>query len=235
MERAFQATETLALEFDLEDAMDLGSQLAIFQKAFMRNDTTLSDLLSDEDYQIVKNYFSELGIPLFLLERIKPLFLTVFSSSDLFGSNINMDNVKSYELELMEKAKMSGKEIVGLESMEYQMSIFDSIPYTYQADMLVSSIRESEGDNNTLDTLVHYYLLQNLPMLDILINQDSSINTYRDILIDNRNKNWIPVMEDLMKEEPVFFAIGAGHLGGDFGIIPLLRKSGYELKAIYSE
>jgi len=42
-------------------------------------------------------------------------------------------------------------------------------------------------------------------------------------------------MEDLMKEEPVFFAIGAGHLGGDFGIIPLLRKSGYELKAIYSE
>jgi len=201
----------------------------------MKNDTTLSDLLTDEDYRLVSDFFDQIGIPLFFLERIKPMFLTVFSSTDLFGGNFNMESLKSYEIELMEKAKTRGKDITGLESMDYQLSIFDSIPYGYQADMLVASIHESQSENSMLDTLIHYYLLQDLPMLDKLINEDGSVDKYKDLLIDNRNKSWIPVMEAMMKKGPVFFAVGAGHLGGDVGIIRLLKDKGYNLEPILSE
>jgi uncharacterized protein YbaP (TraB family) len=35
---------------------------------------------------------------------------------------------------------------------------------------------------------------------------------YEDILLVNRNRNWIPVMESAMKTGSSLFAVGAGHL-----------------------
>ena len=39
-------------------------------------------------------------------------------------------------------------------------------------------------------------------------------------------------MIDMMGEESVFFAVGAGHLCGEYGLIALLKKEGFDLKAI---
>jgi uncharacterized protein YbaP (TraB family) len=39
-------------------------------------------------------------------------------------------------------------------------------------------------------------------------------------------------MKNLMVEKPVFFAVGAGHLAGENGVIKLLRKEGYKLTPI---
>jgi uncharacterized protein YbaP (TraB family) len=33
-------------------------------------------------------------------------------------------------------------------------------------------------------------------------------------------------------KEPTFFAVGAGHLGGNTGVIALLRKQGYTVKPV---
>lgn len=35
-----------------------------------------------------------------------------------------------------------------------------------------------------------------------------------------------------MQKESTFFAVGAAHLGGEIGIIHLLRKAGYTVKPI---
>jgi hypothetical protein len=54
----------------------------------------------------------------------------------------------------------------------------------------------------------------------------------KKIMLDNRNMNWIPKMSAIMKKEAVFFAVGAGHLSGDYGVINLLRNAGYTVKPI---
>ena len=48
-------------------------------------------------------------------------------------------------------------------------------------------------------------------------------------LLINRNRNWVPIIENAIQQQPVFFAVGAGHFGGKDGIIELLRKRGYTL------
>jgi uncharacterized protein YbaP (TraB family) len=48
-----------------------------------------------------------------------------------------------------------------------------------------------------------------------------------DAFLDERNKKWIERMEERMEQKPVFFAVGAGHLLGENGLIQLLRNSGY--------
>ncbi|NND34994.1 MAG: TraB/GumN family protein [Saprospiraceae bacterium] len=233
MESALLETEGLALEIDLENAMDLGSQMGLLQKAFMRNDTTLQDLLTQEEYTLVKAHFEDMGIPFFLFERVKPMFLTIFASEDMFsGGGLNMDDVKSYELELIEKAKAQDKAVTGLETVDYQMSIFDSIPYGAQADMLVTSIASEAEEEGVMDTLIYYYKKQDLIKLDQLLNSDPTTRQYRSVLLDNRNRNWIPIMQRQMAEKRMFFAVGAGHLSGEFGVIKLLQDQGYKLSPI---
>ncbi len=233
MAKAFSATDLLALEFDLDDAMDMGNLMGIMEKAFMRNDTTLQDLMSEKDFAIIESHFKEMGLPIFMLQRIKPMFLTIFGSGDLFsGDGFSMDNMKSYELELSEMAKNQSKEMAGLETMDYQLGIFDRIPYGDQADMLLESIKSGEAQTAEMDSMVHYYKLQDLNKLDEMINASGPTVEYKDVLLDQRNANWIPVIEDLMKKQPTFFAVGAGHLPGQKGVIELLRARGYTLKPI---
>ncbi len=56
--------------------------------------------------------------------------------------------------------------------------------------------------------------------------------TIKVFLLNNRNKNWIPIIIKTAKEMPTFFGVGAAHLAGDEGVIKLLRKAGYKVVAV---
>ena len=54
-----------------------------------------------------------------------------------------------------------------------------------------------------------------------------------ELLLDERNKKWIPKIETMAKDQSVFFGVGAGHLGGEDGVLNLLKQAGYRLTPIY--
>jgi uncharacterized protein YbaP (TraB family) len=164
-----------------------------------------------------------------MLERMKPMFLSIFAETG--NDKLSNGDMKSYEMELFEMAKKQKKKIGGLETAEYQLSMFDSIPYREQADMLVKGIRSKSDGKDQLQQMVNLYKQQNISALyDMIIKDTSGIANHGNLLLDNRNKNWLPIMEKMMTENPTFFAVGAGHLGGEKGVITLLRKRGYTVK-----
>ncbi len=55
---------------------------------------------------------------------------------------------------------------------------------------------------------------------------------YEDLLLNNRNKNWVKQLKEIMKKQSVFVAVGAGHLVGDFGLINLLKRAGYKVEPL---
>ena len=67
--------------------------------------------------------------------------------------------------------------------------------------------------------------------LDALINGDlDQFPEARKILLDDRNKRWVPKIEAMLKEKHVFFiCVGAGHLTGAGGVPALLRADGYKV------
>lgn len=230
----FDKCNAVAFEIKLDDVMNLSTQFSLMTKVFMSEGKTLRNLLEEEDYTVVKDYFKDMGLPLTFLERMKPMFLSALVSGDLSGDS--EEKMVSYEFELMDRAQMLNKEIAGLETLEFQMSIFDKIPYDVQAQMLVESIKVSDAGNDQFKEMVELYKAQNLNGLQRLINSDTEgIADYEDILLNERNKNWISKMENMMEEKRVFFAVGAGHLAGEEGVIKLLRKQGYTVTAIKPE
>lgn len=236
MKKAFAASEEVVFELDMNEMSDMSKMMGMMQHLFMQNDTTLADLLTKNEYDQVAEHFQTMGLPIMLFERMKPFFLTVFLSEDFAKGSIQDGTLKSYEFELNEMAINQNKTTSGLETIEFQASMFDKIPYKTQAKMLMETLnsdQESEGDTQ-LDQMVRLYTQQDVEGLNTLIHQSESEGSgdWEEDLLYTRNSSWIGLMGPLMKEKPTFFAVGAGHLPGDKGVIHLLRKQGYKVKPI---
>ena len=55
--------------------------------------------------------------------------------------------MKSFEMEIYDLAKSTDKHVSGLETMEFQLQLFDEIPYDVQkARMLVDGIKNKSNE-----------------------------------------------------------------------------------------
>lgn len=230
---AIGKSRKMYFEIDMAEMSDISKQMGLLSQAFMKDNLTLKDLYTEEEYDKVKAHFDKMGIPLFFMERMKPMLLTVFAGGDIDPGDLQSGKAKSYEMEFYEMAKDSKKETGGLETIEYQMSVFDSIPYQEQADMLLQTIEMGDASSGSMKKMVEIYKQQDVEgMQEMFKEEDAGVSGHEDVLLINRNKNWIPVIAEAMTSGPTFFAVGAGHLGGSQGVIKLLRKEGYTVEPI---
>ena len=233
---AIDDSEKMVFEINMEEMSDMSAAMGLMQKAFMDDNLTLKDLLTTEEYKMVDDHFKKVGIPLMFFERIKPMFLTVFASGDMDPTGIQTGKIKSYEMEFMEMAKDSKMPMGGLETIDFQMSVFDSIPYEAQAKMLIESIETGDTGTDQFKEMVDVYKRQDLnAMQEMFAQEEGGLEGYDDILIVGRNKNWIPQMKEMMAAQPTFFAVGAGHLGGKYGVIRLLEEEGYKMTPVLTK
>ena len=233
-DEAFDACDKVVFEIDLDDMSDMGALMGLMSSLMMTDGTTIRDLLSPEEYREVADYFEDMGLPMVLLGTIKPMFLSMLAEINMNPDELQSDDIVSYEMDLYDRANEVGMDVGGLETMEYQLSLFDSIPYEDQAMMLLDAVRSTDLESDMFEETVALYKQQKIEAMVAMVGDEeaSELGGFEDILLNNRNRNWIPVMVDKMAKRPVFFAVGAGHLAGDNGVIKLLRKEGYTLTPV---
>ena len=230
LKKAMKTSDKIYMEMDMDDPSTmLGGMLYMN----MKNDTTLESLYTPEEYQRLKNYFSDtLKMPVMLLQRAKPYFLVAL----LYPRMMNCASPVGVEEELMKIAKEDKKEIKGLETIQFQASVFDSIPYEWQAKELLKNIDSFSVYKNEFETMLDFYKKQQLDSIKSLMGKsESGEEKYDDLLLNNRNKNWVKQLKEIMKNESVFVAVGAGHLVGEMGLIKLLKKEGYKVEPLQNK
>lgn len=237
LQAALNSSKRVAFEIDMRVMTNFRTQMSLMTKAFMAGGTTLKDLLPPEDYALVKEKMAEKGLPASMFERMKPMFLSTLVAGEEDGGATVSGQMTSVEMELFKLSRKQHMESAGLETADYQMSVFDSIPYEAQAKMLVQGIRSVESDTtageNELDKMIRIYLEQDISAMQTMISApESGMGGYEDLLLNRRNRNWIPVMGKYMRDKPTLFAVGAGHLGGPSGVVTLLRKEGYRVEPV---
>jgi uncharacterized protein YbaP (TraB family) len=240
--RAINDSEEVLFEIDPRDMQDPTAMMGLMGKINMRGDTTLSDLLPAERYDTVAAYFEQSGMPMFFLQRMKPLFLSSMVGMDMTGGNPlagGDSKMQSYEFELSEIAEAAGKEIGGLETMEFQLGLFDSIPYTVQAEMLYESVigemdKDMPGSGGQFAEMVDLYRRKAVADMSQMITDESAgKGNFEELLVIRRNENWVPIIADRLASTPTVYAVGAGHLGGERGVIALLRAAGFSVEPVY--
>ena len=227
LKKAMKSSDEIYMELDMDDPSTvLGGMLYMN----MKNDTTLENLYTPEEYTRLKNYFSDtLKMPVMLLQKAKPYFLVAL----LYPRMMDCASPAGVEEELMKIAKEDKKEIKGLETIQFQASVFDSIPYEWQAKELLKNIDSFSVYKNEFETMLNFYKNQQLDSIKSLMEKsESGEQKYDDLLLNNRNKNWVKQLKGIMKNESVFVAVGAGHLVGENGLINLLRKEGYTVEPL---
>jgi uncharacterized protein YbaP (TraB family) len=232
---AFGKSDQVAFEIDMDQMGDFTVLFSLLGQVLMKDGMTLDKLLSAADYQLVKTHFEEMGLPMFMFRKVKPMFLSTMASGDMTGGGGmgEESDIVSYEMEFMQMAKDQKKPVSGLETIEYQMSVFDSIPYKDQAEMLVESVKAEKGGSDEFAEMVKLYTNQDIVGMQSMFKDDTEgLGRFEDVFLKNRNLNWIPIIEKMMMQKPTFFAVGAGHLGGSIGVIALLREAGYVLTPV---
>ena len=227
LKKAIRSSDEIYMELKMDDPSTMLSGMLYMN---MKDGKKLEDLYTPEEYKRLQAYFSDsLKTPLMLLQKAKPYFLVAL----LYPKMMNCSTPAGVEEELMKIAKEDNKEIKGLETMQFQASVFDSIPYEWQAKELLKNIDSFPYYKNEFEAMVQMYKNQQLDsMKSMLSKSEFDSPKYDDLLLNNRNKNWVKQLNVIMNKQSVFVAVGAGHLVGDFGLINLLRKAGYKVEPL---
>ena len=98
--------------------------------------------------------------------------------------------------------------------------------------MLLSSVQVGDSSSSEFTTMIKYYKDQNVDALYKLITSSPDIAGHEAELISGRNIKWMNKLMFEMKDQTCFVAVGAGHLGGEKGLLQLLRQEGYTLEAV---
>ena len=225
LQEKFRSAQKVFLEVDMDDP---SMNMKMMQLSLLRG-KKLSDMFSDSDYNKLNVFFRDtIGMPLTLLNTMKPFVL--FSILTL--KSLPCAEPQSYELSFVKMAKEQSKEVLGLETIEDQMKIFDGMPDSVQVQMVMRYINEFDEQKKEFAKMVNAYKQENLDSIYEHIMSSPDISGSEEVLLFNRNEKWIPIMETAMQKEKIFFAVGAGHLGGPKGVINLLREKGYSVKGI---
>ncbi len=227
---AVSRSEKVYMEMDMDDPATMLGGLMLMN---MKDGKTLEQLYTAEEYKKIESYFSDsLHTPLSFIQSMKPFFLEAL----LYPKMMPCKTISGVEEELVKVAKLQKKEIKGLETMEFQASVFDSIPYEEQAKELLKSIDSMATNKKDFDTMMNVYKSQRINDIEKLFTKtELGLEDHKNLLLNNRNKNWVIQLKTIMKTTPVFVAVGTGHLVGKKGLIALLRKEGYTVKPLLNQ
>ena len=114
--------------------------------------------------------------------------------------------------------------------------LWSSLTVEEHIKYLLSEARSGKpASNNTIRLLQIHYSNENLDGIERVLLSGKYNKGWRNNvnLLDKRNHNWIPQIARMASEKPSFFAVGAGHLVGENGLITLLRSEGFTLTPVF--
>ena len=245
MKTAIEGTQQVCGELDMMDAFKPENAARLMQSQMLPEGTTLSSLLTAEQ-----------------LERLNKLLLDVMGSNlndEAFAAQIDkmtpaalsttlslssyMKKVESFNpMELIDNyfqmlALQNGKAVKGFETVDFQMGVLFGAPLEKQVNDLMCMVDHFKDTEEMVDLITTAYFSQDLTQIEETMEQESKIDCGtteedEDILINNRNRNWVELMPDMMAEQPTLFVVGAGHLCGEKGVLKLLEKAGYTIEGM---
>lgn len=218
--KAFNSSNKLVLEVDLSDPKEMTDM----QQMAMGKEP-LTKTLSPQNLLKLENILKKkTGMTIQQVDSFSLFTVMSLISMKSFGCN----DLKFYEMNFIETAKQRNLPINGLETVKLQMEAFGK---GYSDTEMIAMVEESSPEETS--KLVSKYKEENImAMYDITTDKKFTSEQTKKAILDNRNENWLKIMPELMKNESVFIAVGAAHLAGESGVINLLRKAGYTVKAV---
>ncbi|WP_395628906.1 TraB/GumN family protein [Sphingorhabdus sp.] len=221
---AFDSSDQLVLELVEPPAAEVQ---ALFGKFAMdQQGKTLRSKMNDADRAVYEAAMGKLGIPAPAFDPLEP-WAAGITLSVVAMQKSGFDPNSGVEKQLTAAAKVSNKPIAGLETMEFQLGLFDTLPEAEQITFLVETAKLIDEVASTTDKMVDMWAAAETESLGQLMNEGLTSRTLYDALLTKRNANWAKwIAARMAKPGVTFMAVGAGHLAGPTSVQNLLPAYG---------
>jgi len=232
-ETAYNEAESLYFEIDIDQMNDPAGQLGMLQRLMYTDGRTLQTVLNEEAYNSLTDYIAKFGMPMFMLQNMKPGML--MSTLELLKFQSRGFTPDGVDVHFHQRAKVDGKTIDAFESVDEQVGFIETMGEGEESEYILLSLRDLEKIDDDIESMISIWRNGESEDLFDLFVEDMEENTpgvYQSLLLD-RNYKWMPTIEAMFNDaDTELVLVGVAHLVGDDGLVQLLRARGYQVEQI---
>lgn len=221
---AFGASGELVTE--IPELAEAETQAVVLKRGILPKGKTLRGMMTKRELAKFDTVMMQFGLPVTAFDRFKPWYAAVVLST-LPLQQRGYDLANGVEAQLSTRNKARGAPRTGLETLDYQLSLFDGFKPKVQKDYLFAVIDALPTIDTEVGRIVDAWGKGDAAGLAELMNSDEDDPAMMQALLINRNKAWAGWLRARLDAPgTVFVAVGAGHLGGKDSVQDFLARGG---------
>ncbi len=220
---ALNASEQLITE--IPDVPDAEQQNAVLAVGMLQGET-LRSLLSQEEQAAYEALLTRLKIPVDAFDAFEPWLagVTLGTMPYALAGYGEGDGAESV---LRKAALAKGKKEGALETVGFQLGLFDSLPRDAQLRFLNEAVRDFDKAMPLIGAMIKHWGAGEPDALAAVLNDEMDDPAMSEALLYRRNRDWASwIASRLDQPGQVFVAVGAGHLAGEKSVQDVLKQKG---------
>lgn len=232
--KCYARSNKVITEMVLNDSEAL---LALRQAALLDDSVRLGNFYSDEEYSRIDIALrTRLSMSLEQIGRMKPAYLTEMYRNELFKTWLGFDENTSMESFFEAVAVEQDKPIIGLDDVgETMYMLFNREPIYWQYKELLKVVDFPEREIRQEKLLLNHYRMGRLTEMvyQVCMPDNQTSISYSDYQVyAKRNHVWVKRLAPYLALGSCFITLNAIYLGGDEGLLALLKADGYKVKPV---
>lgn len=193
----------------------------------------LDDQVGPDTLKRVQEWAAKNDYPMSMIKRCRPWFLALTIAAIEYQA-LGAESDRGLDNWFEKRAAADRKPGAGLETVEYQLTLFSSLPDKIQEQLLLQTLSEADTMKKDFEEMIASWRSGDMDRLQEFLYRDADKfpDLMREFLV-KRNEAWLgPLMSYLEKGEQVMVLVGAGHLGGKNGLLELLKAKGCTVRQL---
>ncbi|MAM69674.1 MAG: TraB/GumN family protein [Gammaproteobacteria bacterium] len=232
-DQAYAQADALYFEINIDDMNAVGAQMTLMEQLMYTDGRNIESVLSPEAYDALTTFTADLGVPMMILQNMKPGMLV--STLEILSMQQLGFTPQGVDMYFHQRAKADGKAIAGFETVEQQIDFLAGMGVGEESEFIMMSLEELEKISTDIEVLVGPWRSGNTQQMNELFVEsmkNSAPDAY-DLLMASRNLDWMPEIEAMFEDaDTELVLVGVAHLIGEDGLIQMLENRGYRLNQL---
>lgn len=236
IEDAFELADNLVVEVNIKEVDEMKSAQLLIEYGTYPEGESLQDNISENLYVQLEEQFAKSDIDIAELDIFRP-WVVYLMLEQLQMQELGYAPEYGIDLYFIEKATRADKDIIELETAEFQFELLSSvldeiIALVIEEDIIDPMTKEDldrlfeaweNGDAAEIESILFEALVE-----------EPALAPFYEKTYDERNLDMAAKIEELVADDETYFVVvGAGHLVGENGLVNILDERGYVTEQLY--
>jgi uncharacterized protein len=229
---AAASADELVLEVaDTDDQAKLGATM--MRLAVSPDLLPVRDRLPPSKRPSLDAVMKKAGIPAGGLDRFESWAVAITLAATML-KELNVSPDSGVERLLTKEFRAAKKPVNGLETSEWQLSLFDKLPTSAQDAFLLGVVDDQDDPKAEYAKMLRAWTKGDDDEIALSFDDEAQLSKeLADVLLRQRNANWTAwLAKRLEKPGTTLVAVGAGHLAGADSVQRMLRERGFKVTRV---